>query len=142
MPLSLLDLQRQLPCHCVNGQFLLASKKLGAFLQRNFLTAQLWGTRSTAMRAVVLLVLILVSLAFSHHAQAATESRRILLAQRILSCGEQANTLYLEYTALKCNPRASSQPDKCKPLMENICSIAARCERAKVFCVNSPSARP
>jgi hypothetical protein len=94
------------------------------------------------MRAVVLLVLILVSLAFSHHAQAATESRRILLAQRILSCGEQANTLYLEYTALKCNPRASSQPDKCKPLMENICSIAARCERAKVFCVNSPSARP
>jgi hypothetical protein len=96
---------------------------------------QLWSTRSTAMRAVVLLALILVSVAFSHHAQAETESGRIVLAQRILSCGEQANTLYLQYTAFKCNQRAPSQPDKCKPLMDNICSIAARCERAKVFCV-------
>jgi hypothetical protein len=96
---------------------------------------QLWSTRSTAMRAVVLLAVILVSLAFSHHAQAETESGRIVLAQRILSCGEQANTLYLQYTAFKCNPRALSQPDKCKPLMDNICAIAARCERAKVFCV-------
>ena len=87
------------------------------------------------MRAVVLLALILASLAFSHHAQAETESGRIVLAQRILSCGEQANTLYLQYTAFKCNQRAPSQPDKCKPLMDNICSIAARCERAKVFCV-------
>ena len=87
------------------------------------------------MRAVVLLALILVSLASSHHAQAETESGRIVLAQRILSCGEQANTLYLQYTALKCNTRAPSQPDKCKPLMDNICTIAARCERAKVFCV-------
>jgi hypothetical protein len=99
------------------------------------LASALWSTRSTAMRAVVLLVLALVSLAFSHHAQAETESGRIVLAQRILSCGEQANTLYLQYTALKCNPRAPSQPDKCKPLMANICAIAARCERAKVFCV-------
>jgi hypothetical protein len=88
------------------------------------------------MRAVVLLVLILVSLAFSYHAQAETESGRIVLAQRILSCGEQANTLYLQYTALKCNTRGPSQPDKCKPLMDNICAIAARCERAKVFCPN------
>jgi hypothetical protein len=87
------------------------------------------------MRAVVLLALILASLAFSHHAQAETESGRIVLAQRILSCGEQANTLYLQYTALKCNPRAPAQPDKCKSLMANICTIAARCERAKVFCV-------
>jgi len=87
------------------------------------------------MRAGVLLALILVSLASSHHAQAETESGRIVLAQRILSCGEQANTLYLQYTALKCNTRAPSQPDKCKPLMDNICTIAARCERAKVFCV-------
>jgi hypothetical protein len=87
------------------------------------------------MRAVVLLALTLVSLAFSHHAQAETESGRIVLAQRILSCGEHANTLYIQYTALKCNTRAPSQPDKCKPLMDNICAIAARCERAKVFCV-------
>ena len=87
------------------------------------------------MRAVVLLVLTLVSLAFSYHAQAETEPGRIVLAQRILSCGEQANTLYIQYTALKCNPRAPSQPDKCKPLMDNICAIAARCERAKVYCV-------
>ena len=85
------------------------------------------------MRAVVLLVL--VSLVFSHYAQAETQPGRIVLAQRILSCGEHANTLYIQYTALKCNTRAPSQPDKCKPLMENICSIAARCERAKVFCV-------
>jgi hypothetical protein len=99
------------------------------------LASSLWSTRSTAMRAAVLLALILVSLAFSHHAQAETESGRIVLAQRILSCGEQANTLYLQYTAFKCNPRALSQPDKCKPLMDNICAIAARCERAKVFCV-------
>ena len=87
------------------------------------------------MRAVVLLALILVSVAFSHHAQAETESGRIVLAQRILSCGELANTLYLQYTALKCNTRAASQPDKCKPLMDNIFAIAARCERAKLFCV-------
>jgi hypothetical protein len=85
------------------------------------------------MRAVVLLVL--VSLAFSHHAQAETESGRIVLAQRILSCGEQANTLYLQYRALKCNTGAPTQRDRCKPLMDNICAIAARCERAKVFCV-------
>ena len=87
------------------------------------------------MRAVVLLVLILLSLASSHHAQAETESGRIVLAQRILSCGELANTLYLQYTALKCNTRAPSQPDRCQPLMERICAIGARCERAKLFCV-------
>jgi len=87
------------------------------------------------MRAAVLLALILFSLAFSYHAQAKTEPGRIVLAQRILSCGELANTLYLQYTTLKCNTRAPSQPDKCKPLMDNICSIAARCERAKLFCV-------
>jgi hypothetical protein len=100
---------------------------------------QLRSTRSTAMRAAVLLAL-LVSLAFSQRTQAETESGRIVLAQRILSCGELANTLYLQYTALKCNPRAvsqrdTSQHDKCKPLMDNICAIAARCERAKLFCV-------
>jgi uncharacterized membrane protein YoaK (UPF0700 family) len=99
------------------------------------LASSLWSTRSTAMRAVVLLVLTLISLAFSHLAQAETEPGRIVLAQRILSCGEQANTLYLQYTAFKCNTRAPSQPDKCKPLMDNIYAIAARCERAKVFCV-------
>jgi hypothetical protein len=93
------------------------------------------------MRAAVLLTLILFSLAFSYHAQAETKPGRIVLAQRILSCGELANTLYLQYTALKCNTRAPSQPDKCKPLMDNICMVAARCERAKLFCVNSPSAR-
>ena len=87
------------------------------------------------MRAVVLLVLILVSLAFSPHVQAETEPGRIVLAQRILSCGELANTLYLQYTALKCNTRTPSQPDKCKPLMEHICAIGQRCERAKLFCV-------
>ena len=87
------------------------------------------------MRAAVLLALILVSLAFSQHAQAEKEPGRIVLAQRILSCGELANTLYLQYTALKCSPRAASQNDKCKPLMDNICAIAARCERAKLFCV-------
>lgn len=87
------------------------------------------------MRAAVLLVLTLVSLAFSHRVQAETESGRLLLAQRILSCGEHANTLYIQYTALKCNTRAPSQPDKCKPLMDDICAIAARCERAKVYCV-------
>ena len=87
------------------------------------------------MRAAVLLALLLFSLVFSHRAQAETESGRIVLAQRILSCGELANTLYLQYTALKCNTRAPSHPDKCKPLMENICTVAARCERAKVFCV-------
>jgi hypothetical protein len=87
------------------------------------------------MRAAVLLALLLVSLVFSHRAQAETESGRIVLAQRILSCGEHANTLYIQYTALKCNIRAAPQPDKCKPLMENICAIAARCERAKVYCV-------
>jgi hypothetical protein len=87
------------------------------------------------MRAAVLLALILFSLAFSYHAQAKTEPGRIVLAQRILSCGELANTLYLQYTALKCHTRAPSQPDKCKPLMENICAIGARCERAKLFCV-------
>jgi hypothetical protein len=96
------------------------------------------------MRAVVLLVLVLVSLAFFDHAQAdiaqaetnsGTNSGRIVLAQRILSCGELANTLYLQYTTLKCNTRAPSQPDRCKPLMDHICSIGARCERAKLFCV-------
>jgi hypothetical protein len=87
------------------------------------------------MRAVVLLVLTLVSLAFSHHAQAETEPGRIVLAQRILSCGEHANTLYLQYTSLRCNTRNPSQPDRCRPLMDNICAIAARCERAKVYCV-------
>jgi hypothetical protein len=87
------------------------------------------------MRAAVLLALLLVSLASSHRAQAETELGRIVLAQRILSCGELANTLYLQYTALKCNTRSPSQPDKCKPLMEHICSIGARCERAKLFCV-------
>ena len=92
------------------------------------------------MRAAVLLALILPSLAFSQYAHAEKEPGRIVLAQRILSCGELANTLYLQYTSLKCNPRAASQPDKCKPLMDNICAIAARCERAKLFCV--PSARP
>jgi hypothetical protein len=86
------------------------------------------------MRAAVLLSLM-VSLAFSQHAQAETEPGRIVLAQRILSCGELANTLYLQYTALKCNTRAASQPDKCKPLMDNICAVAARCERAKLFCL-------
>jgi hypothetical protein len=95
------------------------------------------------MRAAVLLAL-LVSLAFSQRTQAETEPGRIVLAQRILSCGELANTLYLQYTALKCTPRAvsqrdASQHDKCKSLMDNICAIAARCERAKLFCV--PSAR-
>jgi hypothetical protein len=85
------------------------------------------------MRAVVLLVLVF--LAFSHHAQAETESGRIVLAQRILSCGEQANTWYLQYTAFKCNTRAPSQPDRCRALMDNICAIAARCERAKVYCI-------
>ena len=87
------------------------------------------------MRAVVLLILVLVSLALSHDAQADTKSGRIVLAQRILSCGELANTLYLQYTALKCNIRTTAQPDKCKPLMDNICAIGARCERAKLFCV-------
>ena len=87
------------------------------------------------MRAVVLLIPILVSLAFSHDAQAEKEPGRIVLAQRILSCGELANTLYLQYTALKCNTRSPSQPDKCKPLMDNICAIGARCERAKLYCV-------
>ena len=87
------------------------------------------------MRAAVLLALLLVSLAFSLRAQAETEPGRIVLAQRILSCGELANTLYLQYTTLKCNTRAPSQPDKCKPLMDNICTIASRCERAKVYCV-------
>jgi hypothetical protein len=98
------------------------------------LASSLWSTRSTAMRAAVLLAL-LVSLAFSQPTQAETEPGRIVLAQRILSCGELANTLYLQYTALKCNPRAASQNDKCRPLMDNICAIAARCERAKLFCV-------
>jgi hypothetical protein len=87
------------------------------------------------MRAVVLLVLTLVSLAFSHHVQAETEPGRIVLAQRILSCGEHANTLYLQYTSLRCNTKSPSQPDRCRPLMDNICAIAARCERAKVYCV-------
>jgi hypothetical protein len=96
---------------------------------------QLWSTRSTAMRAAVLLALMLFSFAFSYHAQAETKPGRIVLAQRILSCGELANTLYVQYTALKCNPRAASQNDKCRPLMDNICAIAARCERAKLFCV-------
>jgi hypothetical protein len=87
------------------------------------------------MRAAVLLVLMLISLALSHDAQAGKDSGRIVLAQRILSCGELANTLYLQYTALKCNTRAPSEPDKCKPLMDNICAIGARCERAKLYCV-------
>jgi hypothetical protein len=87
------------------------------------------------MRAAVLLALILVSLAFSQHARAEKEPGRIVLAQRILSCGELANTLYLQYTALKCNTRAPSQPDRCQPLMERICAIGQRCERAKLFCV-------
>jgi hypothetical protein len=87
------------------------------------------------MRAAVLLALMPFSLAFSYHAQAKTEPGRIVLAQRILSCGELANTLYLQYTALKCNTRAPSQPDRCQPLMERICAIGQRCERAKLFCV-------
>jgi hypothetical protein len=87
------------------------------------------------MRAAVLLALLLVPLVFSHRAQAEAASGRIVLAQRILSCGEHANTLYIQYTALKCNTRTASQLDKCKPLMDNICAIAARCERAKVYCV-------
>lgn len=86
------------------------------------------------MQAAVLPALILALLAASDHTQAATQPSRILLAQRILSCGEQANTLYLQYTGLKCNTPSPTQADKCKPLMDNICALAEKCERAKAFC--------
>ena len=90
------------------------------------------------MRAAVLLGLTLVLLAPPNDAHAEIQPGRVLLAQRILSCGEQANTFYLQYTGLKCNTRNPSQPDKCKPLMDSICTIAEKCERAKVFCVKPP----
>ena len=90
------------------------------------------------MRAAVLLSLTLVSLALSHHAQAETEPGRILLAQRILSCGEQANTLYLQFASLKCKNSGQLQPDaKCEPLMAAICALADKCARAKAYCVPS-----
>ena len=89
------------------------------------------------MRAAVLLALILALLAASDHAQAAEQPGRVLLAQRILSCGEQANTLYLQYTGLKCNTRSPTQVDKCKPLMDSICTLAEKCERAKPFCTKA-----
>lgn len=87
------------------------------------------------MRATVLLTLALVLHAASSHAQAAMQQGHILLTERILSCGEQANVLYLQYTSLKCNTRAPSQPDKCKPLMTEICTLADKCERAKAYCI-------
>jgi len=89
------------------------------------------------MRAVVLLILTLVLLP-PGYAHAEMLPGRILLAQRILSCGEQANTWYILYTGLKCNTRSPTEPDKCKPLMDNICTLADKCERAKVFCVKPP----
>ena len=89
------------------------------------------------MRAAVLLALTLVLLAASDHAHAAEQPGRVLLAQRILSCGEQANTLYLQYTGLKCNTRSPAQADKCKPLMDSICTLAEKCERAKPFCTRA-----
>jgi len=87
------------------------------------------------MRAAVLLTLTFALLAAPDHAQAETQPGRILLAQRILPCGEQANTLYLQYTGLKCNTRSPTQADKCKPLMDNICTLAEKCERARAFCI-------
>lgn len=87
------------------------------------------------MRTTVLLTLTLVLPAVSIPAQAATQQAPILFAQRILSCGEQASTLYLQYTGLKCNTRSPSQPDKCKPLMTTICTLAEKCERAKAYCI-------
>ena len=90
------------------------------------------------MRAAVLLGLTLVLFPPSDRAHAETQPGRVLLAQRILSCGEQANTWYLLYTGMKCNTRSPTEPDKCKPLMDNICTLADKCERAKVFCVKPP----
>ncbi len=87
------------------------------------------------MRTAVLLTLALVLPAAFIPAHAATQQGRVLFAQRILSCGEQASTLYLQYTGLKCNTRSPSQPDKCKPLMTTICALAEKCERAKAYCI-------
>jgi len=93
------------------------------------------------MRAAVLLTLTLASLAAPDHARAEIQPGRVLLAQRILSCGEQANTWYLLYRGMKCNTPSPTEPDKCKPLMDNICTLADKCERAKVFCIKSPVAK-
>jgi len=87
------------------------------------------------MQAAVLLGLTLVLISPPDYAHVEIQPGRVLLAQQIQSCGEQANTLYLQYAALKCNTASPSQPDKCKPLMTNICTIAEKCERARVFCV-------
>jgi hypothetical protein len=84
------------------------------------------------MRAAVLLGLTLVVLLPLSPSDSAH-------AQRILSCGEQANTWYLLYTGMKCNTRSPTEPDKCKPLMDNICTLAEKCERATVFCVKHPA---
>ena len=89
------------------------------------------------MRAAVL-GLTLLLLALPNYAHAEIQPGRVLLAQRILSCGEQANTWYLLYTGMKCNTRTPTEPDKCKPLMDNICALGDKCERAKVFCVKPP----
>jgi hypothetical protein len=90
------------------------------------------------MRAAVLLGLILLFPAIADRAHAEIQPGRVLLAQRILSCGEQANTWYILYTGMKCNTRSPTEPDKCKSLMDNICTLADKCERAKAFCVKPP----
>jgi hypothetical protein len=90
------------------------------------------------MRAAVLLGLTFALLSPPDYAHAEMQPGRVLLAQRILSCGEQANTWYILYTGMKCNTGTPTEPDKCKPLMDNICALGDKCERAKVFCVKPP----
>ena len=89
---------------------------------------------ATAMRPTVLLTLALILQVVSSQAFAATPDGRMLFAQRILSCGEQAATLHLQFTSLKCNPRSSLQSDSCKLIMTTICKLAEKCERAKIYC--------
>ncbi len=96
------------------------------------------------MRAAVLLgsALLLLALpgflAFPGEAHAAMQPGRVQLAQRILSCGEQANTWYLLYAGTKCNTSTPIDPQRCKVLMDSICSLVEKCERAKVYCIKPP----
>jgi hypothetical protein len=86
------------------------------------------------MRATILLTWALLLHAASSHAQA-TQRGHIVMAQiPIASCVDQAKAWYLQYTSLKCDTRSPTQPDKCGPLMTSICSLAAKCERAKAYC--------
>lgn len=92
------------------------------------------------MRKTLLLTFALLAaqavllLSADKHAQATTQQDHVRLAQIILSCREQANVWYLQWTSLRCN-QANPPRDKCDPIMKSICDLADRkCASARVYC--------